>query len=122
MTTLRGMTWNHTRGYLPMVATAQRFTEIHPDIEIVWEKRSLKAFEEFPVEKLAADYDLMVIDHPFSGSWYPHAFISTMADVMRFADGETTTLPTHVEDAFKTMATVEATYLSSTSGATPIPT
>lgn len=66
-TRLRGMTWGHTRGYLPVVATAQRFQEMHPDIEIVWEKRSLKAFEEFPVEKLAADYDLMVIDHPFVG-------------------------------------------------------
>lgn len=66
-TRLRGMTWGHTRGYLPVIATAQRFQELHPDIEIVWEKRSLKAFEEFPVEKLAADYDLMVIDHPFSG-------------------------------------------------------
>lgn len=64
---LRGMTWGHTRGFLPVVATAQRFTELHPGIEIVWEKRSLKAFEEFPVEKLAADYDLMVIDHPFVG-------------------------------------------------------
>lgn len=61
------MTWGHTRGFLPVVATAQRFQELHPDIEIVWEKRSLKAFEEFPVEKLAADYDLMVIDHPFVG-------------------------------------------------------
>lgn len=58
---------------------------------------------------------------PFSGSWYPHAFISTMADVMRFADGETDELPTRVEDAFKTMATVEATYTSSATGATPIP-
>ncbi|MGC4074080.1 MAG: Gfo/Idh/MocA family oxidoreductase [Nibricoccus sp.] len=58
---------------------------------------------------------------PFSGSWYPHAFISTMADVMRFADGETKELPTRVEDAFKTMATVEATYASSATGATPIP-
>ena len=64
---LRGMTWGHTRGFLPVVATAQRFQELHPDVEIVWEKRSLKAFEEFPVEKLAADYDLMVIDHPFVG-------------------------------------------------------
>ncbi len=64
---LRGMTWGHTRGYLPVVATAQRFQELHPDIEIVWEKRSLRAFEEFPVEKLAADYDLIVIDHPFAG-------------------------------------------------------
>jgi multiple sugar transport system substrate-binding protein len=64
---LRGMTWNHTRGYVPMVATAQRFTELNPGIEIVWEKRSLKSFEEFPVEKLAADYDLIVLDHPFVG-------------------------------------------------------
>ena len=64
---LRGMTWSHTRGYLPVVATAQRFQELHPEIEIVWEKRSLKGFEEFPVEKLAADYDLVVIDHPFVG-------------------------------------------------------
>ena len=64
---LRGMTWGHTRGYLPVVATAQRFQELHPDIEIVWEKRSLKAFEEFPVGKLAADFDLIVLDHPFAG-------------------------------------------------------
>lgn len=65
--TLTGMTWNHTRGYLPMVASAQRFAELHPTIEIVWEKRSLKAFEECPVEQLAAEYDLIVLDHPFVG-------------------------------------------------------
>jgi len=65
--TLRGMTWNHTRGYLPMVATAQRFMELNPGIEIAWERRSLKAFEEFPVEQLAAEYDLIVLDHPFVG-------------------------------------------------------
>ncbi len=64
---LRGMTWSHTRGFLPVVATAQRYQELHPDIEIIWEKRSLKGFEEFPVEKLASDYDLIVIDHPFVG-------------------------------------------------------
>ncbi|MDQ5980094.1 MAG: multiple sugar transport system substrate-binding protein [Verrucomicrobiota bacterium] len=64
---LRGMTWGHTRGYLPVVATAQRFSELNPGVEIVWEKRSLKAFEVFPVEKLAADYDLIVLDHPFVG-------------------------------------------------------
>ncbi len=61
------MTWNHTRGYLPMVATAQRFGELRPDIEVIWEKRSLKDFEEYPVEDLAARYDLIVIDHPFVG-------------------------------------------------------
>lgn len=65
---LRGMTWNHTRGYLPLVAAAQRFSELHPGIEVVWEKRPLRAFEEFPVSRLAADYDLIVIDHPFAGA------------------------------------------------------
>ncbi|MDQ8179384.1 Gfo/Idh/MocA family oxidoreductase [Pelagicoccus sp. SDUM812005] len=55
------------------------------------------------------------------GSWYPHAFIGTMASLMRFADGETEELPTSVEDAFKTMAVVEASYISNASGGTPIP-
>lgn len=64
---LRGMTWNHSRGFVPMVATAQRFEELNPQVRIVWEKRSLKDFEEYPVEVLAKQYDLIVIDHPFVG-------------------------------------------------------
>jgi multiple sugar transport system substrate-binding protein len=50
-----------------MVATAQRFHELHSDIEVVWEKRSLRAFEEYPIERFATDYDLIVLDHPFVG-------------------------------------------------------
>jgi multiple sugar transport system substrate-binding protein len=65
--TLNGMTWNHTRGFLPMVATAQRFGEMHPDIEIVWRKRTLQEFADYPIEKLAEEFDLIVIDHPFVG-------------------------------------------------------
>ena len=64
---LQGVTWNHSRGYLPMVATAQRFSEINPLVEIRWEKRSLQEFADYPVEKLAENFDLLVIDHPFSG-------------------------------------------------------
>jgi predicted dehydrogenase len=58
---------------------------------------------------------------PLVGSWFPHAFIGTMASLMRRADGETSELPTSVEDAFRTMAVVEACYESSARGATPIP-
>jgi predicted dehydrogenase len=58
---------------------------------------------------------------PLEGSWFPHAFIGTMSSVMRRADNETTNLPTSVEDAFKTMAVVEACYDSSERGATPVP-
>lgn len=55
------------------------------------------------------------------GSWFPHAFAGPMGDLMRFANGETRELPTCVDDACRTMALVEAAYLSSATGATPIP-
>jgi multiple sugar transport system substrate-binding protein len=67
MIELRGITWGHTRGYLPMVATAQRFSETHPGIQITWHKRSLQQFADQPIERLAAEYDLLVIDHPSCG-------------------------------------------------------
>lgn len=66
-TILRGITWNHTRGYLPMVATSQRFSEMNPGVEIVWEKRSLQEFADAPISGLIEQYDLLVIDHPWAG-------------------------------------------------------
>src|SRR5690348_7161049 len=66
-TILRGITWNHTRGFLPMVATAQRYEELHPKVQIMWEKRSLQAFADAPIRKLAEDFDLLVMDHPSVG-------------------------------------------------------
>lgn len=67
MAVLKGITWNHTRGLLPMVATAQRFTELNPQIEITWEKRSLQEFADASIEDLAKKFDLLVIDHPWTG-------------------------------------------------------
>lgn len=55
------------------------------------------------------------------GSWFPEAFIGTMASLMRYAKGESKTLPASVEDAIQTMATVEAAYESSESGGRPLP-
>ena len=40
-TVLRGITWNHSRGFVSVVATAQRFCELHPNVEITWEKALL---------------------------------------------------------------------------------
>jgi multiple sugar transport system substrate-binding protein len=65
--TLTGITWNHTRGYLPLVATAQRFMETHPDVTIEWRKRSLQEFADYPIEQLVERFDLLIIDHPFVG-------------------------------------------------------
>lgn len=63
---LRGMTWNHPRGYDPLVACAQAWRAMR-GVEIVWDKRSLQDFETYPVEDLARRYDLIIIDHPHVG-------------------------------------------------------
>lgn len=67
MTQLRGICWDHTRGYVPLVAAGQRYHEEHPNVEILWEKRSLRAFGESSLETLCSEFDLLVIDHPFCG-------------------------------------------------------
>jgi multiple sugar transport system substrate-binding protein len=67
MKTMKGITWDHTRGFVPMVATAQRYAELNPEIQIQWEKRSLQGFADDPIEKLAQDYDFLIIDHPHIG-------------------------------------------------------
>lgn len=64
---LRGMTWDHTRGYDPMVVTSELFSERHPGVRITWEKRSLQAFADQPLGAMSEAYDLMVIDHPHVG-------------------------------------------------------
>ncbi len=64
MIELTGIAWNHTRGFVPVVATAQRFEELHPEVRITWEKRSLQAFADAPMAELAARYDLIIMDHP----------------------------------------------------------
>ncbi|WP_174040477.1 extracellular solute-binding protein [Rhizobium rhizogenes] len=66
MVKLKGMTWSHPRGYDPMVACSKLWLE-KTGVEIAWEKRSLQDFETFPVEELAAAYDLIIIDHPHVG-------------------------------------------------------
>lgn len=70
MITLKGITWDHKRGYDPLIATSQSFTKQYPDVQITWEKRSLKEFGDMPVSVLAEKYDLLLIDHPFSGEAY----------------------------------------------------
>ena len=64
---LRGITWDHSRAFPPLVATAQRFEELNPGVRVMWEKRSLHAFGHADVAELAAAFDLVVMDHPWCG-------------------------------------------------------
>jgi predicted dehydrogenase len=58
---------------------------------------------------------------PLAGAWFPDAFIGTMANLQRFVAGEDQTLVSSVEDAWHTMALVEACYRSNETPATPVP-
>jgi predicted dehydrogenase len=60
------------------------------------------------------------VNVPLTGEWFPDAFVGRMANVQRFATGEDTELVSSVEDAWNTMALVEAAYQSSASPATPL--
>ena len=64
MTTLRGITWEHPRGYDSVVGAAKAYAAVEPGVEVTWEYRSLQAFADAPIAQLAAAYDLMIIDHP----------------------------------------------------------
>lgn len=56
-----------------------------------------------------------------NGAWFPDAFIGPMANLQRFAAGEDDRLATAVEDAWRTMALVEACYRSNDIPGTPVP-
>ena len=68
MIKLKGMTWDHSRGYDPMIATSLRFSEkLNNKVAIEWDKRPLQAFADRPIEEMTDDYDLIVIDYPHVG-------------------------------------------------------
>jgi len=69
-------------------------------------------FEVCTIQKGRPDWKSFALE----GTWFPDAFIGSMAQVMRAADGEDDALITPVEDAFRTMACMEAVYTSSASG------
>jgi multiple sugar transport system substrate-binding protein len=64
---LNGITWGHSRGITPLLAASQRYSELYPQVEIRWTKRSLQEFADYPIEKLTESYDLLIIDHPWVG-------------------------------------------------------
>ena len=63
---LSGVTWDHPRAYDSLVAASADY-EARTGVAIAWEKRSLQAFADVPIEDLARRHDLIVLDHPHVG-------------------------------------------------------
>ena len=66
MTQLRGMTWDHPRGFAPLEAASAQYAA-ERGVSITWDRRSLQAFADASIEGLAAEYDFIVLDHPHVG-------------------------------------------------------
>ncbi|HTB85451.1 MAG TPA: ABC transporter substrate-binding protein [Candidatus Sulfotelmatobacter sp.] len=78
---LTGIAWDHSRAFPPLVATAQRYEETHPGVRIHWQKRTLDEFGHAPVDVLAQKFDLIVIDHPWSGFCFEKNLVLDLARV-----------------------------------------
>jgi multiple sugar transport system substrate-binding protein len=63
---LKGMTWDHPRGYEPLLACSGIW-RARTGVSLAWDRRSLQDFESYPVQELAQQYDLIVVDHPHVG-------------------------------------------------------
>jgi multiple sugar transport system substrate-binding protein len=64
---LRGITWDHPRGYDPLIAVSEEYSKLHPNFSVKWDVRTLREFGDMPIEKLIGKYDLITIDHPYMG-------------------------------------------------------
>ncbi|MEP9390068.1 ABC transporter substrate-binding protein [Mesorhizobium sp. KR9-304] len=64
---LKGLGWGHRRATGPLAPLSSRFSLLHPHVSIDWTIRPLTAFEDQPLSEVARAFDLLIVDHPFSG-------------------------------------------------------
>ena len=64
---LGGISWDDSRALRPLLETLDAYRQVDPHVAISWTARSLLAFGEEPLQRLAERFDLLVIDHPFVG-------------------------------------------------------
>jgi multiple sugar transport system substrate-binding protein len=77
--TLKGLTWDHPRGYAPLLAGVPEYRQQSPGIKIQWDRRTLREFGEAPIEQYLDQYDLIIVDHPFVGFAAAHGVLVDLA-------------------------------------------
>jgi multiple sugar transport system substrate-binding protein len=63
---LTGITWDHPRGYNPLVAASVPYEHLNA-VSVDWQARSLTNFGDQSLPELANHFDLLIIDHPHAG-------------------------------------------------------
>ncbi len=75
---LKGIAWDHPRGYEPLRETSRIFSDKNPRVSIEWHIRSLKEFGDMPIEDLIESYDLITIDHPYMGQAHKNRLLLSL--------------------------------------------
>jgi multiple sugar transport system substrate-binding protein len=65
-----------------MRACTEAWARLHPDVELLWDNRSLTAFGDEPLEEVAHRYDLIMIDHPFCGTAEATGTLAPLDDLL----------------------------------------
>jgi multiple sugar transport system substrate-binding protein len=76
---LTGLTWDHPRGYAPLLGGVPEYEKQNPEISIHWDRRTLREFGEAPIEQYLERYDLLIVDHPFVGFAAAHGVLVDLA-------------------------------------------
>ena len=76
-----GLTWDHPRGFDALAEAAKRVNAGLPEPLIHWEKQPLEGFESAPIAELAAEHDLLVLDHPHIGEAVAEACLQPLDDL-----------------------------------------
>ena len=84
--TLKGLTWDHPRGYAPLLAGIAEYQQRNPGIHIQWDRRTLREFGEAPIEQYLDRYDLIIVDHPFVGFAASHGVLVDLAPTLSDAE------------------------------------
>ncbi|TYC90448.1 extracellular solute-binding protein [Novosphingobium sp. BW1] len=80
-----GLTWDHPRGYQALDAAAAQVAPGH-GLSIHWQRHPLEGFESHPIVDLAANYDLIVLDHPHIGEALAGECLRPMEDILGAED------------------------------------
>lgn len=81
MVELKGITWDHPRGYAPLEASIERYFN-ESGVRVSWHRRTLKDFGDTPIEVLADNYDLLVLDHPHMGNIHANGCLIDLNDFL----------------------------------------
>ncbi len=84
--TLKGLTWDHPRGYAPLFGGIPEYEAQNPEIKIQWDRRTLREFGEAPIEQYLDRYDLLIVDHPFVGFAAAHGALVDLATYLSEAE------------------------------------